>query len=203
VKRPRLGVAELRLEPRVVDRRGAQARRGTGLEPSEREPELGERLREIDRRELAGAAGAVTGEAHVNQAAQEGAGRRDHGARAVPHADLVLDARDAPAFENEARRLALPHLEVRFALDRTLHRAAVAGAVALRTRGAYRRPARGIERLELDRGAVGVLAHLAAERVDLADQMALGGAADGRVAGHLTDRVEVHREEQRPATHAC
>ena len=48
------------------------------------------------------------------------------GARAIPHADLVLDAGDAAAVEHEARRLALAHLEPRLALDRLLHRGAIA-----------------------------------------------------------------------------
>ena len=37
----------------------------------------------------------------------------------------------------------------------------------------------------------------AVEGVDLADQVALAQAADGRVAGHLADRLELVGEQQR------
>src|SRR5256885_620043 len=118
-----------------VEGGGAKARRGAGLQPAEGEPELAQRVREVDRRELAGAARAVPGEPDVDQSAKERSGRDDHGAGAVAHADLVLDTRDSPAVEDEAHRLSLPDLEIGLALDGLLHRAAVAGAIALSARG--------------------------------------------------------------------
>ena len=39
------------------------------------------------------------------------------------------------------------------------------------------------------------LAHRAAEGVDLADDLPLGDAADGRVAAHLADGVGVHGQQ--------
>ena len=144
----------------------------------------------------------MTGEPDVDQPPEERPRRDDDRARAVAHPDLVLDAGDPASVEDEARGLPLPHLEVGLAFDGPLHGAAVAGAIALGARRADRRAARGVEDLELDRRAVGVAPHLPAERVDLTHQMALRGAADGGVARHLTDRVEVHREQQRPASHA-
>ena len=60
----------------------------------------------------------------------------------------------------------------------------------------------GVEQAELDADGVGDLAHDAAERVDLADEMALGDAADGRVAAHLRDEVEVQGEEGGAEAHA-
>ena len=44
--------------------------------------------------------------------------------------------------------------------------------------------------------------HGAAERVDLLDQVALADAADGRVAAHLPERLDVVRQQQRAAPHA-
>ena len=52
-----------------------------------------------------------------------------------------------------------------------------------------------VEHAELDAGGVDDLAHLAAEGVDLADDLPLGDAADGRVAAHLGDGVGIHREQ--------
>ena len=46
------------------------------------------------------------------------------------------------------------------------------------------------------------LAHLAAQGVDLADDLPLGDAADGRVAAHLGDGVGVHGQEHSAQAHA-
>src|SRR2546430_10936846 len=50
---------------------------------------------------------------------------------------------------------------------------------------AHRRALAGIERAELDAGAVSRPGHGAAQRVDLAHQVSLADAADGRIATHL------------------
>ena len=62
--------------------------------------------------------------------------------------------------------------------------------------------ARGVEQAELDADGVGDFAHDAAERVDFADEVALGHAADGRIAAHLGDEVEVHGDERGLEAHA-
>ena len=45
--------------------------------------------------------------------------------------------------------------------------------------------------------AIGRAPHHAVERVDLADQMALAEAADGRVAGHLADGLGLVGQQRR------
>ena len=50
--------------------------------------------------------------------------------------------------------------------------------------------------------AVGDFAHDAAEGVDLADQVAFGDAADGGVAGHLRNQVQVHGDHGGPQPNA-
>ena len=49
---------------------------------------------------------------------------------------------------------------------------------------------------------IGGQGHGAAHGIDLLDQMALADAADGRVAAHLTERLDVVRQQQSLATHA-
>ena len=44
--------------------------------------------------------------------------------------------------------------------------------------------------------------HDAAECIDLARQVSLANAADGRVAAHLADRLEILRQQQRARAHA-
>ena len=60
----------------------------------------------------------------------------------------------------------------------------------------------GVEHADLDEGAVDGPGHLTAEGVDLADDVAFGRAADGGVAGHESQRIEVHGDEQGAASNA-
>jgi len=92
--------------------------------------------------------------------------------------------------------------EVGDGLELFAHLGAVECLVALGAGAPDGGAAGGVEQAELDAAGVGDLAHDAAEGVDLADQMALGDAADGWVAGHLGDEVEVEREERCAQTHA-
>jgi len=59
-----------------------------------------------------------------------------------------------------------------------------------------------VEEAKLDSGGVGVDSHFAAEGVDFTDNLAFGLSADGGVARHLGDGVEVAGEEQGARPHA-
>ncbi len=74
--------------------------------------------------------------------------------------------------------------------------------VHLRPRRPHGGTAAGIQQAELDADGVGHFAHDAAQGVDLAHQVALGDAADGGVAGHLRDQVEVHGDHGGPQAQA-
>ena len=51
-------------------------------------------------------------------------------------------------------------------------------------------------------GAVGDQARESAQRIDFANNLALGNAADGGVAAHLGNFVHIHRDEAGFCTHA-
>ncbi len=59
-----------------------------------------------------------------------------------------------------------------------------------------------VQQAELDADGVGDFAHDAAERVNLADEVAFGDASDGGVAGHLRDEVDVEGVEGGLEAHA-
>ena len=88
--------------------------------------------------------------------------------------------------------LRLPDTQIGFVLKHFPHPEAVQFLVHLRARRPHRRTARGIQQAELYAGRIGQLAHHAAQSVDLAHQVTLGDAADGRVAAHLRHQVQVH-----------
>ena len=73
-------------------------------------------------------------------------------------------------------------------------------AVGLGAGGADGRAFRGIQDAELDTGFVGGRCHRPAQRIDLADQMALADAANRRIAAHRPERVEVVGQQQRVRT---
>jgi hypothetical protein len=65
----------------------------------------------------------------------------------------------------------------------------------------HRRAFAAIEQAELNAGLVDGLAHCAAEGIDFANDVTLRHAADGRVAAHLADRVEIRCEQRCARTH--
>jgi hypothetical protein len=80
------------------------------------------------------------------------------------------------------------HIDLAAGGDQALHGLGVRVLVALGARAVDGGAPGGVEDLELDAGGVGGQAHQAAERVDLADELALGQAADGRGPGCTTSR---------------
>ena len=73
--------------------------------------------------------------------------------------------------------------------------------IGLSPRSSDRRSTRSVEAAELDTGAVDIDSHLAAECIDLLNHMAFADAADGWIAGHLTNGVEIHRQQQGFSAH--
>jgi len=114
---------------------------------------------------------------------------------------LIDDAADPPILNAEAFHEALKKVKARLLLQDCLHREAVKLLVALESGGLDGRPFGGVQQPEVDGGLVGNPAHLAAQRVDLFDELALGQTADRGVAGHQRNRVQVDVEEQGFAAH--
>ena len=95
----------------------------------------------------------------------------------------------------------LPEREVGLGLDPVLHRELILLLIRLGPGRMHGRALGPVEHAELNAGGVDDLAHLAAERVDLADDLALGDTADGRVAAHLGDGISAHGQESRAQAH--
>ena len=220
------GVARLLGELRPVDRPPIEPRRRAGLQPASAQAQLLQRLAQQHRRRLATAAGRIVLLATMDQAIQKCAGG-DYNCAGVDHAAVTeLDADDARQFlfgagsrelfltadsrlptarcraQHDIDHLRLLDEEARLRLQHLAHLYAVLLLVALRSRRPHRRAARGVQQAELNAHRVGDLAHDAAQRVDLAHQVALGDAADGRVAAHLRDQVQVQREQRGAQSHA-
>src|SRR5262245_17699459 len=105
-------------------------------------------------------------------------------------------------FEQNGLYHLLPQREIRLILDAPFHFELVRLFVRLRPRRVHRGALGAIEHAELDACLIDVLAHLAAERVNLAHDLPLGDAADRRVAAHGADGVRVHGKQDGAEAHA-
>jgi hypothetical protein len=72
--------------------------------------------------------------------------------------------------------------------------------ISLGARRPHRGPAAPVEQLELDAGRVDRSPHESPERIDLAHQVALSGASDGGIAGHVRDGIYGERAQPHLAT---
>ena len=134
--------------------------------------------------------------------AEVNARRHDDGAAGEYAAVRGHNARHAPVFRQDLRRLALRDAQVLGVFQDPLHLGVVAVFVRLGAQRLHCRALALVEHTVLQGGAVGVESHFAAERVDLAHQMPLRRAADGGVAGHKADAVQIQSEDDRIQTRA-
>ncbi len=206
-----VGVAGLLFEAGPIDGAAVEARRCSGLEAAAAEAEALEGFAEERAGGLAGAAGGVLLLAAVDEAVEEGSGGDDGGGGEDVAAVAELEASDAAGcgivrvrrvVEEDVGDFGLLDEEVGLLLEELAHADAVEGLVALGAGAPDGGAAGGVEEPELDAGGIGDFADDAAEGVDLADEVAFGDAADGGVAAHLGDQVEVEGEQGGAQTHA-
>ena len=138
----------------------------------------------------------------MQQAAQEGAGRHDHAPRSDAAPVAERDAGDASVLDDQIRYLAFDEGQTGRGQDPAQRRFVVGRLVLLGARAANGRAPTAVEQPELDPAGVGEPAHLPAQGVDLADEMALGQAAYRRVARHPRHRVTTQRDHRGDAAHA-
>ena len=130
--------------------------------------------------------------------------RHDDGRREVDLPRLDEDAAHGLLVlgEQQVRDENLLDIEVLRLLTRLFHRELVELLVRLRAQRMDSGALARIEHAELNACLVRIDAHLAAERIELAHEMAFAWAADRRVAGHQSDIVHRERRQERLAADA-
>ena len=93
-------------------------------------------------------------------------------------------------------------MQPRLRLKHLAHLHAIELLIALGARTPYRRAPRCIEQAKLNAHGVGHFAHNAAQGVHLAHQVSFGNAANGRIAAHLRNQVQVHGDQRGLQPHA-
>ncbi len=172
---------------------------GAGFEPVGLEAELLQRFGEPFGGLFTGAAGGHRLMPHPDAAAQEGAGGEYHGLSAVDAAEIGADAADAllvaftAGFQAGHHRFAQG--EVGGVLQQLQHLAGIEALVGLGAQGPHRRAAAGVEDALLDGGGISQAPDHPTEGIHFMDELAFGGAADGRVAGLPGDAIEIEAEQ--------
>jgi hypothetical protein len=87
-------------------------------------------------------------------------------------------------------------------LQARANRSPIQDAISLRSRRSYCGAFARIKYSELDPGVIGSARHYAPKRIDLLDEMTLADPANGGVARHLSQGVEVVRQQERLTTRA-
>ena len=175
---------------------GVHPGRGAGLEAAHGEAKLPELLCQGLCRGQAVRPLASQGLAHDGASVQIGAGGDDHRPAAPDGAGVGGDGADFPVLHADGDHLRLLQVQVLLPLQGLLHHRLVASPIRLGPERVDRRSLPQIQHPVLDAGLVRRPGHLAAQGVQLPHQMALAGAADGRVAGHVAHAVQVHGEAQ-------
>ena len=135
-------------------------------------------------------------------AVQKRPSRQHHGFAAKAHANLGDSTHDSIALHHEVIHGLLEQPEVGLIFQLVANRRLVQHPVGLRPRRPHSRAFGAVEDAELDARFVGRQSHRAAHGVDFFDQVAFADTADGRVATHLPQRLDVVRQEQGFAAHA-
>ncbi|MNE06111.1 hypothetical protein D3C80_986920 [compost metagenome] len=127
---------------------------------------------------------------------EEGAGRQHHGCRADRLPRPGRDADHAIAVHDQTLGRAGHLGQVGIVGQLGLHGFAIETTVDLAARTAHGGALGAVQQTELDAGHIGQTAHDAVQSVDLAHQVPLAQTADGRVATHLADGLELLGQQQ-------
>ena len=138
----------------------------------------------------------------MDLAAQKRAGGQHHGRCFEPQAGLCDNPAHGILLDHQVIDRGLEELQAFLVLQQLADGGLVQGSIRLRPSGANRRALARVQDAELDPGTVGRQRHCPAHGVDFPDQVALADPADGRVAAHLPEGLEVVGHQQRATSHA-
>ena len=186
-----MGVSLLHLHLGKVQRLAQHARRRSGLEAAQAHAVLHKAFgKGVCREEPAGP--ALVGDVpQKDLAAQIGAAGHNHGPAQKDGPRAQQHARHRAPLGQKLHHLALPQQQAGGFLQTALHALLIAPPVRLDARRVQRRALSPAQHAKLQGGLVGRLGHLAAQRVNLPHQLALGRAPDAGIAGHVAHTVQV------------
>ena len=195
-------VAVLGLHFGKIDGAAVDAGGGAGLEAANGEAQIHQILGQRVGRQQALGAAVPAAFADDNARLQIYAGADDGRLAGDAGARGGLHARHMAALHIDLLNLRLAQIQLFAVVHRAAHTLLVLLLVGLGAQTVHRRAFAGVEHTALNEHIVNRPAHLAAQRVQLAHQMALRRAADGRVAGHHGQGIQVQGGKQRAVPQA-
>ena len=193
-------VAALFLQAGKVDGRAQKSRGGAGFQAAQFQAQSAQAAGKAQGRGVAQAAARQVGQADVDAPVQKCAGGQQH----MPGREFQTlsraHARDAARVRDDVRDRVLPEAQAGRGVECFFQDALISVAVHLGSRGANGRALAHVQGAELDARRVGPEAHHAAQGVDFAHHMALGQAADGRIAGKIAQAVQIAADQQHVET---
>ena len=187
-------VPGLNLHRIKIDRATIDAWRSSGLHPSRFESQAHETLRGGDSGRLTGSSSGIVHITDMDLAPQEGSRREHDGFAEVTDATPHSDTANMPFLDEQLLHQSLTNVEVLFALAGVFQLELIDLLVTLGTGCAHGGAPSRVEAPKLNPRQISVDGHLPTESIDLFDHVSLADPTDGRIAGHLPDRIEVDRE---------
>ena len=186
-----LRVPRLELHFGIIHAPGVDSGRRAGFKAAQAHPQRPQAVRQGQRGREAVRAGGARHVPHDGAPAQIGARGHHHGAHPVYRPVAGAHGAHRAVLGVDVGDLRLLEAQVFLPLQGVLHDLLIPPAVGLGPQGPHRRALAPVERAVLDAGRVGGPGHLAAQGVQLPHQVALAGAADGGIAGHVAHRVQI------------
>lgn len=209
----RIIVTGLLFQARVIDRSSVESWRRSGFESIQRETHSIQSAAESRRGSFSRASSGGLRFARVHDRLQERSGRQDHRRCVVDRIPANSDTDDSlvgqavlsigDRFRDQVLNGFLPEVQIVLGFDPILDEVLVGLFVRLSTRAVHRGAFAAVKHPKLDSGCVDRFAHQAAQCVDFANDLAFCHAADRWVAGHLSDRIQVGRQQGGFRTQAC
>ena len=94
----------------------------------------------------------------------------------------------------QVRHESLPKVQVRGGLQRLSHLHTIQCPISLCSGSLDGRATRAIKQTELDTGAIDHSTHNSAKSINLTYEVSLTDAADGWIAGHLSNQIEIESD---------
>ncbi len=134
-------------------------------------------------------------ETNMEESAHECSSGHDDGSSEGAVAKVGLHPRDGVVGGEDADGISLAEGESVRRLERGFGTELIGLFIALGPWGAHGGPTCGVEHPELDGRGIRVQPHEPTQRVDLANDLSFGLTADGGIAGHLTQGIEILGQE--------
>ena len=165
--------------------------RRAGLKTPEAQPQIPQAVRKADAGMHTVRAGGDHALPDDDGGVQIGSCGDDHSLGPVFRTQIGADTGNSPVFRQNFRNLCLLQLQMLLLFQRVLHVLLIPPPVRLGTERMDRGALAPVQHPVLDAAGICRQAHFAAQSIQFPDQMALAGAADGGIAGHIAHCVQI------------